>query len=147
VHDRQFLDATAAPSSDDIAALLGTAAPLWSELCAWLVEVGAHAEQRWGGDRSGWELVVRRAGRPFTTLSPRQDGFVALVVLGRREAEAARGVSLDPRTTGLLAETPQLHDGMWLYLPVVDRHALDSLVALLELKLPPTVRARLLRAA
>ena len=145
--DRVFLDADAPPSTDDLVAALGPAAPLWSELCGWLLEVGAHAEQRWGGPRYGWELAVRRAGRPFTTLSARRGSFVGLVVLGRRESDAACAADLDPGVRRLLGETPQLHDGTWLYLPVVDRPGLRSLVALLQLKLPPTIRARLLRAA
>jgi hypothetical protein len=147
VADRIFLDADAAPSSDDLAAMLGPVAPLWSELCGWLLEVGAHAQLRWGGPRYGWELVVRRAGRPFTTLSVRRGSFVGQVVLGRREAEAACVANLDPGIRRLLGETPQLHDGTWLYLPVVDPESLRALTALLELKLPPTIRARLPRAA
>ena len=142
-----FLDPAAAPNNDEVARALGSSALLWSELCGWLLDAGARGEYRWGGARYGWEFVVRRAGRPMATLTPQDGSFVVLVVLGRTEGEAARALELEPRVGRLLAETPRLHDGQWLYLPVGDRLTLRAVIALLELKLPRTVRTRLSRAA
>ncbi len=142
-----FLDPAVAPTNDEVAGALGSAAPLWSDLCCWLLDAGAHGEYRWGGPKYGWEFAVKRAGRPFTTLTPQDGSFVALVILGRSEGEAAHTIDLGGRIRRMLGDTPRLHDGQWLHLAVGDRETLRSLVALLEVKLPPTVRARLPRAA
>jgi len=85
------------------------------------------------------------------TLSKRPLSYFLEIVRARGELQASqRELARKSQTLNAmlyLAETPRLHDGQWLYLPVGDRLTLRAVVALLELKLPPTVRTRLSRAA
>jgi hypothetical protein len=88
-------------------------------------------------------VPFKRAGRPFVTLTPRHGGFDALVVLGRAEADAARGLPLGGGTREAFVDSPQLHDGRWLFLPIGGDEDADDLLRLLSVKLPARVRARL----
>jgi Protein of unknown function (DUF3788) len=138
-----FLDRSSPPSDRDGVAVLGDAAPRWVRLTRILTELGAHGVVRWDGPRSGWCVPVKRAGRPLVTLTPRPDGFDALVVLGRAEADLARGVALGEATREILTDSPQLHDGRWLFLSIASDADADDLLRLLSVKLPARVRAKL----
>ena len=138
-----FLDRSTPPADRDLLAALGDAAARWSRLARTLRELGAHATARWDGPRSGWCVAYRRAGRPFVTLTPRAGGFDALVVLGRAEADAARGLPLGEGTREAFVDSPQLRDGRWLFLSIGSDADADDLLRLLSVKLPARVRARL----
>jgi hypothetical protein len=139
-----FLDRSLPPTDHELIAALGDAAPRWLRLVRVLVgEIGAHAEARWDGPRSGWCLPFKRAGRPLVTLTPRSAGFDALVVLGQHEADAARGLPLGEAVRDAFVDSPQLHDGRWLFLSIGSDADADDLLRLLSVKLPARLRARL----
>ena len=138
-----FLDRSVPPAEHDLHAILGMAAHRWMRLERILVdELGAHPAPRWDGPRSGWCVAVKRAGRPLVTLTPRAGGFDAIVVLGQAEADAARGLRLGEATREAFTDSPQLHDGRWLFLPIGSDADLDDLLRLLSVKLPARLRER-----
>lgn len=141
-----LLDRSVPPTDHDLYATLGDAGPRWARLHRILVdELGARAAPRWDGPRSGWCVAVKRAGRPFVTLTPRAGGFDALVVLGRAEADAAGGLRLGEAVRETFTDSPQLHDGRWLSLPICSDADLEDLLRLLSVKLPVRLRDHLER--
>ncbi|HSI99554.1 MAG TPA: DUF3788 family protein [Patescibacteria group bacterium] len=139
-----FRDRDHSPSDHELRAALGEAAARWANLARTLTdELGAKPAWRWDGPRSGWCLPFRRAGRPFVTLTPRTGGFDALVVLGAAEAAVAGALPMGEATREAFADSPQLHDGRWLFLPIASDADEGDLLRLLTVKLPARVRARL----
>ena len=137
-------EASPAPDLDAFAVAVGRARPLWRDLIRWLTEdVGAQVAMQWGGPSYGWELRFIRAGKPLTTLTPLKDGFVALVILGRAQAEEAGSLRLSERGRRIFEGTPQQRDGRWMFLDVEDERDVSDIEALLCLKLPRRLRARL----
>jgi hypothetical protein len=116
---------------------------LWRLLGQRIEELGGRGTWTWGGPKYGWELKFKRGVKPFATLTPKPGGFVVLIVLGRAEV-----ASVDPRTLGdrmrrTFEGSRQLPDGRWLFHAVESDEDVADAAALLELKLPPTVRARM----
>ena len=141
---RVLRNAERPPTPDEIDRVLGLGAPLWHELLTRLTrDFGGRPSLRWDGRRSGWCVPVKRAGRPFVTLTPRDGGLRALVVLGAGEADLVGALPLGERTREVVQSSPQLQDGRWLFLTVATRSDLHDLLALLAVKLPPTVRQRM----
>lgn len=139
-----FLDRDHSPADHELHEALGDAAPRWADLARTLTdELGARSAWRWDGPRSGWCVPFRRAGRPFVTLTPRTGGFDALVVLGAAEADVAGALPMGEATRDAFADSPQLHDGRWLFLTIASDADARDLLRLLTVKLPPRVRARL----
>ena len=139
-----FLDRDHSPAHHELLAALGDAAPRWVSLARTLAdELGARSAWRWDGPRSGWCVPFKRAGRPFVTLTPRTGGFDALVVLGAAEADVAGALPMGEVIRDAFADSPQLHDGRWLFLPIASDADQSDLLQLLTVKLPPRVRARL----
>jgi Protein of unknown function (DUF3788) len=136
------LDSSAPPSEADVEQLLGPATRAWHTVREGLAAMGATAAWNWGGARSGWELRGTRAGRPFTTLMPRPGAFQALVIIGPNLAAEAAALPLGRAARAAFEAAHPYPDGRWLFLPVVSRDDAEDVLVLLELKLPPRVRAR-----
>lgn len=76
-------------------------------------------------------------GREDVSLTPDRGGFTALVVLGEKETEAARGLDLGKHVRTVFEEARQLRDGRWLFVPVESERDVDDIEALLAVKRRP----------
>jgi hypothetical protein len=138
-----LFDAERPPTHEALRPLLGDAAAWWDELVRRTEAMGARGTFTWDGPKDGWSLRYVRAGRPFVTLSPREGGFRALVILGRSQVEEVPALHLGRHVHGVFDDARQYPDGRWLFIPVESAADVADIVALLETKLPPTVRAKL----
>lgn len=133
----------AEPSPAVVEGLLGERADLWSDLIRRLEYLGGRGQWNWGGPKYGWELKFKRGTKPFATLTPKPGGFVVLVILGRAEVAEVDPTALGEGMRVTFESARQFPDGRWLFHPVESTRDVEDAAALLELKLPPTVRARL----
>ena len=138
-----LFDPSSPPSPDAVRAIVGPTAPLWDALVTRVDAMGACGAMTWEGPKYGWSLKYARAGRPFTTLSPVDGGFKALVILGRGQVEEVPGLPLGAHVRGIFDGAHQYPDGRRLFIPVESAEDVADIVALLETKLPPTIRAKL----
>lgn len=141
-----ILDPKAAPGSAAVDGLLGDRSELWRRLAQRIEALGGRGTWTWGGPKYGWELKFKRGVKPFATLTPKSGGFVVLIVLGRAEVGLVDPRTLGDRMRGTFEGARQLPDGRWLFHAVDSAADVADAAALLELKLPPTVRARLAAA-
>jgi len=133
-----FLDKGHPPSPEELIAILGIAAPLWEGLLKFIEDAyQIPAEFSYGGKKYGWNLWYRKAGKSLVTLFPQQGYFIAQVVLGREQVEKAMGLSLGEKVGKLLRETPQLHDGKWLFIFTSDSVDIQDIQQLLLIKRRP----------
>jgi hypothetical protein len=133
-----FLDKSAQPSEQEIAGALGTAFPLWQRLVAFMSQSYAmQVPLTFAGKNYGWHLWYRQSGKSLTALFPQQGYLVAQVVLGRQQVEKAMTLALGPKVSRLLRETPQLHDGKWLFIPVQEVQDAVDVEQLILLKKRP----------
>ena len=144
----RLLDRDVVPTDADFERAAGPHTDLWYRCRDTVTRaMGATADTVWGGRNDGWMLRVRRAGRPFTTLAPRDVGFNALVILGSADLAGAEALPLSPRVRAVLDSARRYPDGTWLFIPVEVASDVDDVVGLLTLKLPARVRRRLDSAA
>jgi hypothetical protein len=137
-----FLDKNQQPAAEEILAALGSKASLWIRLLDF-IEVTYHmpGNFNFGGKNYGWNMWYRKSGKSLVTLFPQQEGLVAQVVLGKAEVEQAGQLKLGESVARRLQETPQLHDGKWLFIPVVtEEDAADVEKLLLVKKRPVKVK-------
>ena len=135
-----FLDKTQPPTPEDLQAVMASAYPLWQRLLRFIeMNYKIPGEMSFGGKNYGWNLWYRKSGKSLASLFPQQDGFVAQVVLGREQAEKAPALELGEKTRRLVDETPSLHDGKWLFIPVMDEADVMDVEKLLLLKRRPVL--------
>jgi hypothetical protein len=142
----RLIDKNAQPSDADMVNVIGRPlAQAWTGLRRFLVETYDIVPfLQYGGKRYGWNLQHRKGGRPLCEMYPECGSFTALVVLGKKELEAAlaRLDSFGPTVRQALLDTPRFHDGCWLYLRITDprtcqQDALDIEQLILIKKKPP----------
>jgi len=133
-----FTDKSQPPGVEDLQAAMGNAHPLWERLQRFIeTNYQIPGELSYGGKKYGWNLWYRKSGKSLTSLYPQQDHLVAQVVLGRDEGERALALPLGDHVGQMLRDTPLLHDGRWLFIPVMSETDAADVEQLLLVKRRP----------
>ena len=139
-----FTNRSHQPSPEEIRLALGSLYPLWERLTRFIstnYQIAGEPSY-WGPAKSGWNLRYRKKGKALAALYPQKDRIMAQVVLGKAQAERAQSLKLGEKVGKMLREAPQLHDGRWLSIPVLNEADAEDIEQLLLLKTRPTKHAR-----
>ena len=136
-----FLDREHQPSEADMEAALGSSWQWWKTLTDFIAENYQIApELNFGGKNYGWNLWYRKSGKSLTSLYPQRGSFIVQIVLGKDQTQTALTMEFCREVGRLVRETPQLHDGKWLFIPVKTAAELRDVEKLLLLKKHPLKR-------
>ena len=136
-----FLDKEHQPTEKEIETVLGSSHRLWRTLIDFIAEnYQIPPEINFGGKNYGWNLWYRKSGKSLVSLYPQKESFVAQIVLGRDQTEEALSMKFCKSVGKLVQETPRLHDGKWLFIPVKSETELKDVEKLLLLKKRPVKR-------
>ena len=135
-----FTDKEYQPTETAVLEALGAKRPLWEELTHFIADnYPIPGEWNFGGKNYGWNLWYRKSGKTLVTLFPQDRYFVAQIVLGKDQVEPALALKLGKNVGTALAETPQLHDGRWLFIKVKTKRDVTDVQQLLQVKRRPSV--------
>ena len=134
-----LLDKDHPPTWQEIEQTLGDAWGAWDRLTRYLAETYPEIppELSYGGKKYGWNLWYRKSGKSLLSLFPNEGYFVAQIVLGSAQVEQALSLELGENVGSLLRQTPQLHDGRWLYIQASTEQDVGDIQQLLRLKRRP----------
>ena len=134
-----FTNRSHQPSPEEIRLALGSLYPLWGRLTRFIATNYQIAGEFsfWGPAKSGWNLRYRRKGKALVALYPQKERIIAQVVLGKAQAEQAQSLKLGEKVSKMLREAPQLHDGRWLSIPVLNEADAEDVEQLLLVKMRP----------
>jgi Protein of unknown function (DUF3788) len=134
-----FLGWANQPSDVEIAAALGPAAPLWSQL---IDEVTADAAgqltQEWKGiyvHKYGWSLRLKQKRRNILFMSPCQNCFRVAFALSDKAVTAAKEANLPKAVSQALATAPKYPEGTGLRLTVNRPGDLAAIRKIAQIKL------------
>ena len=133
-----FLERDHQPTRKQVLDALGTRRPLWDELTRFIADnYRMRGEWSFGGTKYGWNLWYRKGGKTLVTLYPQKEGLTAQIVLGKDQTAQALDLRLGKNVGMVLKETPQLHDGRWLFIKVRRERDVKDVQQLLRIKRPP----------
>jgi hypothetical protein len=133
-----FTDKSHPPSAEELRDTIGAAFPCWERLVTFIQDTyQMPGELSFGGKNYGWNLWYRKSGKSLVSLFPQQNCVVAQVVLGKDQVAKAMQLSLGEKVGKRLRETPQLHDGKWLFIPVDSEQDAQDIEQLLLVKKRP----------
>jgi hypothetical protein len=133
-----FDDKDHPPTSAELLETLGPKQPLWEGITQFIADNYAMpGELSYGGRKYGWNVWYRRSGKTLVTLYPQRRHFVAQIVLGRDQVKAALQLKLGKNVRAILEETPQLHDGRWLFINIRSQKDVKDVEQLLAVKKRP----------
>jgi hypothetical protein len=130
-----FADKEYQSTETAVLAALGAKRALWEELTQFVADnYPIPGEWNFGGKNYGWNLWYRTSGKTLVTLYPQDRYFVAQIVLGKDQVEQALALKLGKNVGTVLTETPQLHDGRWLFIKVKTKRDAADIRQLLQIK-------------
>lgn len=134
-----FVNHSHPPSPEEIQSALSSLYPLWERLTRFIDANYQIAGEwsTWGPAGYGWGLRYRRKSKALVALYPQKEMIIALIVLGKAQAERALSLKLGEEASKVLRETPQLRDGRWLSIPVLNEVDAEDVEQLLLVKMRP----------
>ena len=133
-----FVDKQHQPTPREINDALGSRHPLWRQLTQFIADnYQLPGELSFGGNKYGWNIWYRRSGKTLVSLYPQREHLVAQIVLGKDQIEKAIQLKLGKKVRTVLEETPQLHDGRWLFIKARTGKDVKDIEALLQVKKRP----------
>ncbi len=133
-----FIDKEYQPTMTAVLEALGAKRVLWEGLTQFIADnYPIPGEWNFGGKNYGWNLWYRKSGKTLVTLYPQEGYFVSQIVLGKDQVEQALTLKLGKNVGTVLTETPQLHDGRWLFIKVKTQKDLKDIQRLLQVKRRP----------
>jgi hypothetical protein len=116
-----FLGKGNQPSETEVAAALGPAAPLWSELIHEVTIDAGRLTQEWKGicvNKYGWALRLKQKSRNIIFMSPCHNCFRVGFTLSDKAVAAAKDAHLPKAVVEALAAAPKYPEGTGLRLTV-----------------------------
>jgi hypothetical protein len=133
-----FTDKEREPNPTEIRAKLGIAYPLWEELVGFIEETyGLPGELSFGGKKYGWYLWYRKGGKSLASIYPQEGSLTIQIVLGRQEVEKVSQLEMGNHVRAIFENTPQLHDGRWLFIGVQSERDVQDIEQILLAKRKP----------
>ena len=133
-----FDDPARPPTEADLAAILGPAMPLWTELVADVAHHAGDIVETWrhGGAKYGWSMRLVRKDRNLLYLTPQAGTFLVGVALGEKAIAAAEAAGIaSPRTLEVVAAAPKYAEGRGVRSPVASDEDLAVATELARIKL------------
>ena len=125
---------------DDIKNWVGETVDLWETIHDFISQnYDFNRELAFFSKNYGWTVRYRKAKKTLASFFPERSAFSVLLVLGKDEAEKVDQIrsELDKDFLTVFDLTEQLHDGRWLWLRILTRDNLDSLIKVLMIKRKP----------
>ena len=133
-----FLDKGHQPKLPEVFDALGSKQPIWEKLTEFISSnYPIPGEWNFGGRNYGWNVWYRKSGKTLVSLYPQQGGFVVQIVLGKDQAKQALDLKFGNNVGTVLKNTPQLHDGRWLFIQVKTEKDIKDIQQLLLVKRKP----------
>lgn len=132
-----FIGKAEKPTDRELSAALGSSSDTWKELIDWLANEHGVAIQEWKSysPKFGWSLQLKLKKRTIVHLSPCNNFFLALFILGDKAVEAARQSKLSQSLARIIDEAPRYPEGTGIRLTVKKTKDLASIRKLAEIKL------------
>lgn len=135
--ENAFINKTKPPTDAELASALGTTKATWDNLLIAVAQECGATVREWRSYslKSGWALRAKRKGRTIIWLTPSQDCFEVLFILGEAAMAAARQTRLPKRVLQIINEAPKYPEGSGVRLRVKSMRDLAAVKKLARIKL------------
>lgn len=132
-----FVGRAGKPTAEEVNAVLGASAKVWTELVDELAAKYAVPLQEWksSSPKYGWSLRLLRKKRTIVYLSPCEGCFRVAFILGDKAVKALRHGKLSQSLAELIDEAPRYPEGTGVRLIVRGTKEMAAIRKLVEAKL------------
>ena len=133
----RLLDKKCIPTDQDILETIGDKSDLWLSIHEFIENnYDFDKELAFFSKNYGWTVRYRKSKKTLVSCFPEEGAFSALLVLGRAEADKVNQIreELNEEFLSVFDNTEQLRDGRWMWLRILTRQDLDSLIKVIQIK-------------
>ena len=129
------------PSIDKIKQTIGNDFSLfWDDIWNYIKDAyEINPELMFYGKKYGWCYRFRKSSRTLCTIFPETGSFIILITLGKKEIDKLDFENLSEYIKNIFNNTPQLHDGRWLWIRVLKVDIISDIKLLLKSKRKPKI--------
>jgi hypothetical protein len=136
----RLLDKSCTPTNKDILNTIGDKSDLWLSIHQFIEDnYNFNKELAFFSKNYGWTVRYRKSKKTLISCFPEKGAFSVLLVLGQAEADKVNQMrkKLNENFLSIFDETEQLHDGRWLWIRILSRDDLESLIKIITIKRKP----------
>jgi len=112
----------------------------WDDIWNYIKDAyGINPELMFYGKKYGWCHRFRKSSRTLCTIFPEIGSFTILITLVKKEIDKLDFKNLSEYTKNIFNNTPQLHDGRWLWIRVLKADIISDIKLLLKSKRKPKI--------
>ncbi len=132
-----FIGKTQKPSAQEIFEALGPSAETWQQFVHWMAREQGVALEEWKciSPKYGWSLRLKLKKRTIVHLSPCEECFRVVFILGDRAVKAARKSDLPKPVLKIIHDAPRYAEGTGVRLEVKKAADLAAIRKLALIKL------------
>ena len=138
---KRLLNGELAPDADQIKQTIGKDALLfWNDIWNYIQDAyEINPELVFYGQKYGWCYRFRKGSNTLCTIFPENGSFTILITLGKKEIDRLDFRNPTEYSKDIFDNTPQLHDGRWLWIRVLEADIVSDIKLLLKAKRKPKV--------
>jgi hypothetical protein len=132
-----FTDKTSAPSEKDLLKALGTTAPLWKEIKAYVLSQYPQAVEKWSypGAKYGWSFRLMDKKRAIVYLLPRENFFKVAFVFGEKATHEILESDTSEKIKEELRSAKAHAEGRGIRLDIRNKKVMKDITFLIDTKL------------
>lgn len=114
-----FTDKIHMPTNEEVTEMLGGIQPIWQELIRFIeIQCKGKGEFKFYGKNYGWALRFNKSNKSLVALYPSQNEFTVQIILNSMQVEKALEEALVSRIKNIIIDTPEIHEGKWIFINV-----------------------------
>ena len=136
----RMLNKAVKPSESEMLELIGSRVDLWEQIHKYVNKnYDFEPELVFFTKKYGWSIRYRKSGKTLCYFFPEDDAFSILIVLGAKESKKVEVIKekLNKTVKTVFEDTEQLHDGRWMWIRILEKSDIDSLILLINAKRKP----------
>ncbi|MCP4135135.1 MAG: DUF3788 domain-containing protein [bacterium] len=136
----RMLNKAVRPSEGEMLEFIGSRVDLWERIHNYVKEhYDFKPELAFFTKKYGWTIRYKKSGRTLCYFFPEDGAFSILIVLGAKESANVESIKkkLNKKVRTVFENTEQLRDGRWMWIRMLEKSDIDSLVLLLTAKRKP----------
>lgn len=133
-----FTDRMHKPTESELTEVLSRAQPLWSKLLCFITEhYNVVGILKFYGRNYGWALGFSKSGKSLVALYPGEGEFSVQIILNPSQVAEAIEHELGSDIKRIIEQTPQIHEGKWIYVKITEDRQIGDIEKLLLVRVKP----------
>lgn len=133
-----FTDKLYQPTSEEILEAISKTKPLWDRLHSFIVNnYSISGSLKFYGKNYGWAIAFSKGGKALTSLYPGTGCFTVQIILNSTQVEEALNSDISISVKRIINDTPQIHEGKWIFIRVTTDTQIDDIEKLLMTRVKP----------